>query len=92
MRDLISMMSERIKDLTEKVDDREFKIKQGNQQNKMVAALEAIPGIGPLTASAMIATIGDFKAFRNGRELAAYLGVVSRQHSSGGEADSPGDQ
>lgn len=82
MRDLISMMSERIKDLTEKVDDLEFKIKQGNQQNKMVAELEAIPGIGPLTASAMIATIGDFKAFRNGRELAAYLGVVPRQHSS----------
>lgn len=85
MRDLISMMSERIKDLTEKVDDLEFKIKQGNQQNKMVAELEAIPGIGPLTASAMIATIGDFKAFRNGRELAAYLGVVPRQHSSGGK-------
>lgn len=85
MRDLISMMSERIKDLTEQVDDLEFKIKQGNQQHKMVAELEAIPGIGPLTASAMIATIGDFKAFRNGRELAAYLGVVPRQHSSGGE-------
>lgn len=85
MRDLISKMSERIKDITEKVDDLEFKIKQGNQQNKMVAELEAIPGIGPLTASAMIATIGDFNAFRNGRELAAYLGVVPRQPSSGGK-------
>jgi transposase len=85
MRDLISMLSERIKDITEKVDDLEFKIKQGNQQNKMVAELQAIPGIGPLTASAMIATIGDFNAFRNGRELAAYLGVVPRQPSSGGK-------
>ena len=47
MRDLISMMSARIKDLTEKVEGLELKIKQGNKQNKMVAALEAIPGIGP---------------------------------------------
>lgn len=85
MRDLISMMSERIKDLTEKVEGLELKIKQGNKQNKMVAALEAIPGIGPLTASAIIATIGDFNEFSSGRELAAYLGVVPRQHSSGGK-------
>jgi transposase len=85
MRDLISMMNERIKDITEKVDDLELKIKQDNKQNTMAAKLEAIPGIGPLTASAMIATVGDFNEFNSGRELAAYLGVVPRQHSSGGK-------
>ncbi len=47
--------------------------------------LMTIPGIGPLTASAMIAAIGDGKAFRSGRELAAFLGLVPRQYSTGGK-------
>ena len=47
--------------------------------------LAQIPGIGPLTASAIVATIGDAKTFKNGRELAAWLGLVPRQHSSGGK-------
>jgi transposase len=85
MRELISMMSDRINELDQRVDDLELKIKQSNQQNEMIAELQKIPGIGPLTASALVATIGDFKEFKNGRELAAFLGVVPRQHSSGGK-------
>lgn len=44
-----------------------------------------MPGIGPLTASALVASIGDAKNFDNGRQFAAWLGVVPRQHSSGGK-------
>ena len=44
-----------------------------------------VPGIGPITASALVATIGDAKNFANGRQLAAWLGLVPRQHSSGGK-------
>lgn len=44
-----------------------------------------IPGIGPVTASALIAAIGDAKNFDNGRQLAAWLGLVPKQHSSGGK-------
>jgi len=44
-----------------------------------------VPGIGPLGASALVATIGDAKNFENGRQLAAWLGLVPRQHSSGGK-------
>lgn len=44
-----------------------------------------IPGIGPLTASALVATVGDARQFRNGRQMAAFLGLVPRQHSSGGK-------
>jgi len=43
-----------------------------------------IPGVGPLTATALVAAVGDASAFRNGRELAAWLGLVPRQHSTGG--------
>ena len=44
-----------------------------------------IPGVGPLLASALVATIPAPQAFRSGRNLAAWIGLVPRQHSSGGK-------
>jgi transposase len=44
-----------------------------------------VPGVGPLTATALVAAVGNARRFRNGRELSAYLGLVPRQHSSGGK-------
>ena len=85
MRELITIMSDRISSITEKLDELELKIKEGNKRNDLISKLLSIPGIGPLTASAMVATIGDFKEFKNGRELAAFLGMVPKQHSSGGK-------
>ena len=46
----------------------------------------AIEGVGPITATAMVASVGDAKLFRNGREFAAWLGLTPRQHSSGGKS------
>ena len=45
-----------------------------------------MPGIDPITASALVATVGDAKSFSNGRQLGAWLGLVPRQHSSGGKS------
>lgn len=47
--------------------------------------LACLPGIGPIVATALVASVGDGKQFRNGRELAAWIGLVPRQHSSGGK-------
>ena len=47
--------------------------------------LAAIPGIGPITATAFVATIGDARAFRSGRHLAAWLGLTPRQNGTGGK-------
>ena len=47
--------------------------------------LEHIGGFGPLTASALVASLGDAKSFKNGRQVAAWLGLVPRQDSSGGK-------
>lgn len=44
-----------------------------------------IPGVGPVTASAVVATVQNVSAFSSGREFAAYLGLTPRQHSSGGK-------
>ena len=44
-----------------------------------------IPGVGPLLASALVASVADPKAFRSGRDLAAWIGLVPKQNSSGGK-------
>ena len=48
-------------------------------------AISEVPGIGRLTATALVATIGDAKTFRSGREFAAFLGLVPRQNGTGGK-------
>jgi transposase len=47
--------------------------------------LEEVPGIGPIVATALIAEVGDWKAFSSGRNLAAWIGLVPKQHSTGGK-------
>ena len=44
----------------------------------------AIPGVGPVLATALVASIADPKAFRSGRNFSAWIGLVPKQHSSGG--------
>lgn len=63
----------------------EEQIQAWHRESDLSQRLEKIPGLGYLTATAMVATIGDAKNFRNGRELAAWLGLVPRQYSSGGK-------
>ena len=47
--------------------------------------LEGIPGVGPIVATALVAEVGDWKAFSSGRNLAAWIGLVPKQHSTGGK-------
>ena len=47
--------------------------------------LEEIPGIGPIVATALVAEVGDWKAFSSGRSLAAWIGLVPKQHTTGGK-------
>ncbi|MBX3351163.1 MAG: IS110 family transposase [Nitrospira sp.] len=64
--------------------DRE--LKEYCAQDERCQRLTAIEGIGPLTATAMIAAVADPRVFKNGRHLAAWLGLVPRQCSSGGKS------
>jgi transposase len=56
-----------------------------HRQNEDSRRLERIGGIGPLTASAYVASVGNAKGFKNGRQVAAWLGIVPRQDSTGGK-------
>jgi transposase len=60
-------------------------IKQTAKESEACRRLDAIPGVGPLTATALIAAIGNGAAFRKGREFAAWVGLVPREHSTGGK-------
>ena len=63
----------------------EQQLKTWHRANEASRRLETIPGIGVITATALVTTIGDASQFRSGRQLAAWLGLVPRQHSSGGK-------
>ena len=67
------------------IDGLDHRIKQWHAGNAASRALATIPGIGPVTASAIVASITDPAMFRSGRELAAFLGLVPKQSSSGGK-------
>ena len=85
LRALIARLTTHLKELDCQVDELEAQIQAWHRQNAESRRLAEIPGIGPITATALVASIGDAKTFANSRQLAAWLGLVPRQHSSGGK-------
>ena len=77
---------EELRHLDERIAHYDEKIEQIAQADERMQRLQTIPGIGPKIATALVAAIGDIHTFKNGRELAAWLGLVPRQHSTGGKS------
>jgi len=84
-RELFNRLYSHFRQLDRQVGELDLQIRAWHRESAASKRLEAIPGIGPITASAMVASIGDAKTFKNGRQLAAWLGLVPRQDSSGGK-------
>ena len=84
-RELFSRLFEHFRELDRQVKELQAQIQAWHREDAKSQRLQAIPGIGPLTASALVASVGDASAFENGRQFAAWLGLVPRQHSSGGK-------
>lgn len=82
---LIQRLLEHLKELDQPISELEVQIQAWHRNNAASCKLAQIPGIGPMTASALVASIGDAKNFDNGRQVAAWLGLVPKQHSSGGK-------
>ena len=85
VRALIQRLLEHLKELDRQAKETEAQIAAWHGQNELSRKLAEIPGIGLLGASALAATVGNAKSFSSGRQLAAWLGLVPRQSSSGGK-------
>ena len=90
--DLPSQFLEVLADLYDELVHMEARVDKYDTMIEVIARadeqarlLMTIPGIGPMTATALLTAIGDAGVFRNGRECAAWLGLVPRQHSTGGK-------
>lgn len=84
-RQLLLRLRSHLLELDRQIQEIEEQITAWHRNNEDSQRLAQIPGVGVLTASALAASIGDARHFKNGRELAAWLGLVPRQHSSGGK-------
>jgi transposase len=82
---LIHRLVQHLVELRRQTDEIGAQIEAWHRNSELSRKLTAIPGIGPISASALAATIGDARNFSNGRQLAAWLGLVPRQNSSGGK-------
>ena len=71
--------------IDQQINGIEQRLKEWKRRDASVNAIAEIPGVGLLTATAAVATMGDAKAFKSGREFAAWLGLVPRQTGSGGK-------
>lgn len=84
-RALLAEQYRQLQELEHQIFQYDQAIRRVYQQHEACRRLGAIEGIGPLTATALYASAGDARVFKNGRQFAAWLGLVPKQHSSGGK-------
>jgi len=82
---LLQRLGDHLKEMDRQVTELEREITLWHRENETSRKLAEMPGIGPITASALAASVGDAKCFKNGRQMAAWLGLVPRHQSTGGK-------
>ena len=82
---LMQRLVDHLKELDRQVGELEREIHLWHRDSEVSKRLETIPGIGPITASALAASAGDPSNFKNARQFAAWIGLVPHQNSSGGK-------
>jgi transposase len=83
-REVFTDLADRLRTVDERIAVYDRWVEAVARQTEPAQRLRQAPGIGPVTATALVATVGNAHAFKNGRQFAAWLGLVPRQHSSGG--------
>ena len=84
-REALGSLVEQLHSAQARIKQLEATLLAWHRSNQASRRLATIPGVGVITATALVATIGDGAQFRSGRQLSAWLGLVPRQHSSGGK-------
>ena len=87
MRQIMLRLRERWQALDKQIDEVSTEVRQIASDSELCRRISTVPGIGPVISSAMIAAIGNGQAFGKGRDLAAWLGLVPRQYSTGGKSN-----
>jgi transposase len=82
-REIVAEQYDDLLALDQKIDRYEKRIQRVFKASSVCQRLAAVEGVGPLIATALVAAVGDAHTFKNGRQMAAWLGLVPRQHSSG---------
>ena len=85
LRMLLAQLQSELRQLQSQIDEADALIMKAAGEHEACGRLMAIPGVGPLTATAVVAAIGNGAEFRKGRSFAAWLGLVPEQHSTGGK-------
>jgi len=85
LRMLISQLKHELEELANFIGEADGTMERTSRENESCRRLLAVPGIGPVTATALIAAIGNGAAFRRGREFSAWVGIVPRESSTGGK-------
>jgi transposase len=85
-RETVKLLASHLEGLDRSVDAAEKKIAEASARSNTSQLLDRIPGVGPLIASAIAASVPDPGVFESGRDFAAWLGLTPRQNSSGGKA------
>lgn len=83
IREVFSDLKTYFQEKDERIQAFDKKILDVCRENEVCQRLIQVKGVGPITATALVAAVGDAKVFRNGRHMAAWLGLVPRQASSG---------
>ena len=83
-RQVFADLLQELHDLDEKIQRYDRQLQELARQSEPARRIMALEGIGPITATAFVASVGDAQVFKNGRQFAAWLGLTPRQHSSGG--------
>jgi transposase len=86
MGNLVAMLWSEWKDLELQIVQMNDEVERIASSDAACRSLRQIPGIGPLVATAIVASIGNGAAFRKGREFAAWMGLLPKRHSTGGKA------
>ena len=81
---MVHARAKKLRPLKAQILDFDRRIMAWHRSNETSKRLDAIPGVGPALATALVASIGDPKAFRSGRDFSAWIGLVPKQNSSGG--------
>lgn len=85
LREVIATLREEWQATEARLDHWDRHLHRIADERELCQRLRGIGGIGPITATALVATVGDATVFKNGRQMAAWLGLVPRQRSSGGK-------